>query len=126
MKRVYVAGKYSADNVISILDNIRVGIKTSAAIMKLGISPFCPWLDYPFQFFEKLEVKDFYNYSMAWLEVSDEVWVLPDWKNSKGTIAEIKRAKELNIPVRFLQPGRNRIKFDSRWLVLNIEGGERK
>ncbi|KKL26448.1 hypothetical protein LCGC14_2395160, partial [marine sediment metagenome] len=40
-----------------------------------------------------------YRYSIAWLEVSDEVWVMPNSENSKGTQVEIKRAKELNIPV---------------------------
>lgn len=118
--RIYVAGKYSADNVISVFDNIREGIRVSSSIVKLGLNPFCPWLDYLFQFFEKLEVKDFYRYSIAWLEVSDEVWVLPEWQNSKGTKAEIKRAKELKIPVRFLQKGRNRLKVGAKWIVLNV------
>ena len=48
---------------------------------------------------EKLDVEAYYRYSMAWLEVSDAVFVLPNSENSKGTQAEIKRAEELNIPV---------------------------
>ena len=39
---------------------------------------------------------------MAWLEVSDEVWVLPNSENSKGTQGEIKRAEKLDIPVKYL------------------------
>jgi hypothetical protein len=38
-------------------------------------------------------------YSFAWLEASDAVLLVPGWENSKGTIAEIARAKVLNIPV---------------------------
>lgn len=101
--RIYVAGKYSDTNIIGCLNNIHDGIKASVEVLKQGHAPFCPWLDYQFQFFDKtLTVEDYYRYSMAWLEVSDEVWVLPNSENSKGTQAEIKRAVELNIPVKYL------------------------
>lgn len=104
MKRIYIAGKYSADNLIESLRNMHDGIKKSAQILKDGDAPFCPWLDYQFQFFQKeLNVQDYYRYSMAWLEVSDMVLVLPNSENSKGTQAEIKRAEELNIPVKYLK-----------------------
>lgn len=102
MKRIYVAGKYSANNVIDVLKNIRIGIAKCAEILKNGDSPFCPWLDYQFSFFQDISVEDYYRYSMAWLEVSDEVWVLPEWETSKGTIKEIARAEELKIPVKYL------------------------
>jgi len=36
---------------------------------------------------------------MGWLEVSDCIYVLKDSEKSKGTQAEIKRAKELNIDI---------------------------
>ncbi len=121
VKRIYVAGKYSDDNVIGVLNNIRDGIKAAVKVLKMGHVPFCPWLDFLFQFFdESLKVEDYYRYSMSWLEVSDEVWVLPGWESSKGTKAEIKRAEELGIPVRFLQKGRNRLKVGSKWITLNI------
>lgn len=101
--RIYVAGRYSDTNIIGCLNNIHDGIKASIEVLKQGHACFCPWLDYQFQFFDKtLTVEDYYRYSMAWLEVSDEIWVLPNSENSKGTQAEIKRAKELNIPVKFL------------------------
>ncbi len=102
MKKIYVAGKYSADNIIQGLQNMREGMKASAKILKLGYAPFCPWLDYQFSFFEDITREEYYAYSMAWLEVSDEVWVLPGWENSQGTKAEIKRAEELKIPVNYL------------------------
>lgn len=103
--RVYLAGKYSDPNIIGCLNNIHDGIKKSVEILKMGHAVFCPWLDYQFQFFDKtLTVDDYYRYSMAWLEVSDEVWVLPNSENSKGTNAEIARALELKIPVIYLNP----------------------
>jgi hypothetical protein len=36
---------------------------------------------------------------MAWLEVSDAVLLIEGWEKSKGTLAEIERAKALGIPV---------------------------
>jgi len=99
-KRVYIAGAYSANDVITVLNNIHRGIKASVEVLKAGYAPFCPWLDYQFQFFDNtLTVEDYYRYSMAWLEVSDIVLVLSHSEHSKGTQIEIKRAKELNIPI---------------------------
>lgn len=99
--KIYIAGKYSGDNVIDILNNIREGIKVSAKFMKQGHNPFCPWLDHQFQFFEDLKVEDYYRYSMAWLEVSDKVYVLRGSEKSIGTQNEIRRAKQLNIPIEY-------------------------
>lgn len=102
MKRIYVAGSYGADNVITVLNNIHRGTKTSVELLKMGLIPFCPWLDHQFQFYDTtLTVEDYYRYSIAWLEVSDAVLVLPDWKNSQGTQKELARAKELGIPIFF-------------------------
>ena len=102
MKRIYVAGPYSANNVMDVLHNIRKGIRMSYIIFAEGYAPFSPWLDFHYVLMdnpERLTVKNFYEYSLAWLEVSDAVFVLPDFENSKGTLAEIERAKELNIPI---------------------------
>lgn len=103
IKRVYVAGAYSADNVITVLDNIRNGMRAGTELFLKGYSPFVPWFDFHFQLMlrenETLSVKDYYQYSIDWLEVSDAMYVLPDSKNSKGTQKEIKRAIELTIPI---------------------------
>jgi hypothetical protein len=103
MKKIYLAGAYSADNVMDVLHNIGIGIKMATKILKEGNAPFCPWLDYHFAMEDQTIPKEnFYKYSLAWLEVSDEIWVIPDWKDSKGTIKELDRALELNIPIKFL------------------------
>ena len=101
--RVYIAGAYSADNVISILDNIRIGMRAATEVLLLGHSPFCPWLDFHFQLMlrenEKLTVEQYYKYSIDWLEVSDIVYVCNYCFDSQGTKMEIDRAIELGIPV---------------------------
>ena len=102
MKRIYVAGPYSAGNVMDVLHNIRKGIRMSYIIFAEGYAPFSPWLDFHYVLMdnpERLTIKDFYEYSLAWLEVSDAVFVLPDFENSKGTLAEIERARIRGIPV---------------------------
>lgn len=105
MKRVYIAGAFSADNVLGVLDNMRKGMRWATKVLLKGYAPFVPWFDYHFQLNlregEKLTVQQYYNYSLAWLAVSDVVFVTPGWENSKGTLKEIEVARALNIPVVF-------------------------
>lgn len=105
MKRVYVAGSYNGPDVISVLNNMRIGMRASLNVLKAGFAPFCPWFDYHFQLVlypgEYLDIKDYHNYSMAWLRVSDAVYVCNYREGSVGTEAEIEEAKKLNIPVYF-------------------------
>ena len=99
MLRVYVAGQYSADNVIGVLRNMQRGMKAAEQIFSMGYAPFCPWHDYHYELLADHPKGLYYAYSMAWLEVSDIVVLLEGWENSPGTIAEKKRAEELGIPV---------------------------
>lgn len=105
MKRIYIAGSYNAGNVIDVLDNMRRGMKAAKDVLLAGYSPWVPWFDYHFQLMldegEILTIEDYYQYSMAWLEVSDAVLVVKLSENSVGTQAEIERARELGIPVFF-------------------------
>ena len=98
-KRIYVAGNYNADNVIKVLNNIKRGTQVCVDLLKKGYIPFCPWIDYQFHWFGNLTIDDYYRYSIGWLEVCDCICILQNSENSKGTQAEIKKAKELNIPV---------------------------
>ena len=101
--RVYVAGSYSANNVLDILKNIGKGEKVCADLFLTGkYAPFCPWhdKDYVVKNPDKdFTVELFYKYSIKWLEVSEIMLVLPGWETSKGTIAEMEIAARLGIPV---------------------------
>jgi hypothetical protein len=103
LKKIYIAGPYSSDNVLGVLRNMRRGMRLATKVFKAGFAPFCPHLDYHFTLQAEenndFTVGDYYNYSMAWLEVSDAVLLLPGWRDSTGTKAEVDRAYELNIPV---------------------------
>lgn len=102
MKKVYVAGPYSANNVIDVLANIRVGIHESAKLLKHGFAVFCPFLDFQFaltHYALGLEKEHYQANSMAWVEVSDAIFVLPGSENSGGVKRELARARELMIPI---------------------------
>lgn len=103
MKRIYVCGAYSADNVITVLDNMRKGMRIATEVLLAGYAPFCPWHDYHFQLMlqgvEKLSVEDYYEYSIAWLPVCDAVLLVPGYESSVGTKNEIAVAGSLKIPV---------------------------
>lgn len=102
MKRVYVAGAYSANNIVDCLKNIGRGEFYSAKIFMMGFAPFCPWHDKDFvikNWDEDFTVEMFYEYSIAWLDVSDIMFLVPGYESSEGTMKEIGRAKELHIPI---------------------------
>jgi hypothetical protein len=102
MVKVYVAGAYSANNVLDVLVNIGHGEELATQCFLSGYAPFCPWFDKEFiiRHPEKEYTVDmFYEYSIAWLEVSDCILLVPGWEFSKGTLKEIEIAKKLNMPI---------------------------
>lgn len=100
MIRVYVAGAYSADNVIGILGNMRRGLQLSYYVLKAGFAPFAPWLDYLFAFLGPVSLQEYYEYSMAWLEGSQAILTVKEnLSTSAGAQKELERAKELGIPI---------------------------
>ena len=40
MKRIYIAGAYSANNVLTVLDNMREGMRLATKVLLLGYAPF--------------------------------------------------------------------------------------
>ena len=42
MKRIYVAGAFSANNVVQVLINMKIGIRKCVEVLLEGFSPFCP------------------------------------------------------------------------------------
>jgi hypothetical protein len=102
VKRIYVAGAYSADNVLDVLKNIGRGERLAAEVFRAGFAPFCPWNDKDFIIQQpdfKYTVQMFYQYSIAWLKVSDGLILVPGWEYSWGTAEEIKISKALDLPI---------------------------
>jgi nucleoside 2-deoxyribosyltransferase len=116
MNKIYIAGPISSNNLLDSLSNIRRGIEQSVYLIRKGYAVYCPFLDYQFALVdggESLEKGQFYRNSLAWIEVSDAVFVLEGWENSCGTLLELERAKELNIPI-FHNLGDLREHFENR------------
>jgi nucleoside 2-deoxyribosyltransferase len=103
MRRIYIAGPYSANNIITALDNIREGMRAATEVFLAGYAPFCPWHDMHYNFMlrpgEAISLQAYYDYSLAWLEVSDAMLVIGDYQKSKGTMNEISVALVEQIPV---------------------------
>ena len=107
IKYIYVAGAitpYPTEHpVLGFLCNIKRGLRASIQLILNGYTPFCPFLDFIYflllQNGEKITEKMIKEVSMNWLEKCDAIVVLPRYRKSEGTLAEIARAKEINIPV---------------------------
>ena len=99
MIKVYVAGALNAD-AVGYIKNVHKMIHWANEVRKRGFSVYVPCLDFLMGMqIGDFEYKDYFDNSQPWLESSDALFVVPGWGNSEGTKKEIKRAKELNIPV---------------------------
>ena len=101
MKRVYIAGAYSAPDVLTVIDNMRRGLRLAAEVQTAGFAAYVPWEDILRHLIsDGFSIETCYAASMAWLEVSDAVVVQPERvEESVGTQAELARAETLGIPV---------------------------
>jgi len=99
---VYIAGAYSADTVLGVFANMRRGLQKASLILEAGHFPFVPWCDFLIHMQMQLTLEQCYEWSMAFLERCDCVYVLQDGAaGSKGTQEEMRRASEIGIPVFF-------------------------
>jgi nucleoside 2-deoxyribosyltransferase len=105
LKRIYVAGPYSATDIIQSLENITRGQRVATVLLLNGYTPFCPFLDY--QLFlqlrhgEHITKQQIRDYSLEWLKLCDAMVVLDGWENSDGTKREIEFAQKNGIPTFF-------------------------
>jgi hypothetical protein len=100
MIRVYVAGKLSDKTAVEYIQNASRMTKVDLELRRMGFATFNPCLDLVTGLVSgDLKYDDYADPNMAWLEISDCVFLVPKWKGSKGTQAEIDRANELGIPV---------------------------
>ena len=95
---------------IEYLLNIRDMVQVAIGLIQKGYAPYCPALDY--QYFlslpnflrtatcygEPITEDGIKAISMAFLEVSDIIVLLPGWEASEGCLAEYSRAVEIGMP----------------------------
>jgi hypothetical protein len=87
---------------IEYLLNVRDMIQVAVALIRKGYAPYCPGLDA--QYFlslpsgETISEEAIKDISMAFLERSDIMVLLPGWEKSVGCRAEVMRAIVRGIP----------------------------
>jgi hypothetical protein len=107
--RAYIAGpltprgENSRNYTIDYEYNKNQMIVAAVAVLKAGHSPFCPALDAAYFLVggteNRITEAQIKRSSMDFLDVCECVVLCPGWKRSSGTLAEIKRAEEMGIPV---------------------------
>jgi len=103
MKCIYVAGKLTDAHPIGYLRNLLKIGKMCIRLIFSGYAPFPTGLDLLWFLMlranEDISEAQIKGASLAWVEKSDAVLVLNNWRDSSGTKAEIARALECGITV---------------------------
>ena len=97
MKRVYIAGPYSADEPLVTGDNVRKAIDAGEQVVKMNALPFVPHLYHLWQVHTPHAWAYWMAMDKAWLEQCDALWRLPG--KSVGADMEVEFAVERGIPV---------------------------
>ncbi|MGV8921617.1 MAG: DUF1937 family protein [Pseudomonas sp.] len=98
---IYVAGPYRAATHELVAANIAAARQVAVLTAHLGWFPICPHTNTA-HFEVDLEDKgdDFWLAgTMALMERCDAVVLVPGWRYSSGTLAEIHRAREMGLPI---------------------------
>jgi nucleoside 2-deoxyribosyltransferase len=92
--KAYICGPYRADTYEGIEANIQAAQAVARELVKMGYNHFCPHANTAH--FDGLQPDEFFlQATMEWLECCDIVVALPNYLQSAGSVAEIKRALQL-------------------------------
>ncbi len=98
MKRIYVAGPYSADNPRSTQLNVNKAISVGCELIKKGYAPFIPHLCYYICLHPagNFEYETWTKYGSVWLRQCEAFFYIGQ---SPGADEEYKEAIEMGIPI---------------------------
>jgi hypothetical protein len=97
MRLVYIAGPFRGPNSWAIESNIRRAEALALRVWELGAAALCPHANT--RFFQHVGPDErWLNGDLEMLARCDAVMFTPDWKRSRGAVAERERAKYLHIP----------------------------
>ena len=108
--KIYVAYRYSADNVLDVLSNIGRAIHVGTLIARKGHYPYIPHLDCFIAMFDgsyldgrEIPLEYYYKSSLEWLKVCDAIYIVDelDIRDSKGVAREFEYCMETSKPVYF-------------------------
>lgn len=106
--KIYIAYRYSADNVLDVLGNIGRATKVGLEVAKLGHFPYIPHLDCLVAIMDgsgmdgrTLPKKYYYESSMAFLKVCDALYIIDeeDIGKSNGVTAEYEYCITHGLPI---------------------------
>lgn len=85
-------------------DNVRRQLEAKHILMDHGFVPFAPLENHFGEIYKHRSEHDWFEWDLEWLEVCDMLVRIKGYHNgeeikSTGADLEVKRAKELNIPV---------------------------
>ncbi len=97
-KIIYIAGPFRASTPWQIEQNIRTAEAAALALAKQNYIPLCPHTMYRF-FQDSLPDQFWLSATLQLLNLCDAIYLLPNYKNSQGSLKELERAKELNLTI---------------------------
>jgi hypothetical protein len=98
-RKVYIAGKLN-DDAVGYIKNCHRMIKTAKKVRDAGYSVYVPCNDFLEGLVDgEFSYSDYFDNSQPWLEVSNAVFLVPEWEKSSGTRREMERADVLDIPI---------------------------
>jgi hypothetical protein len=110
-KLIYVSGKYTSEkgDLDETRKYIEVATKASIKLFKKGWNVFTPHKnngEYEFRKDSKDLTYDFWiDIDLDILKRCDAIFMLKNWRNSKGALIEINKAKEWGIKIYFEENG---------------------
>lgn len=97
-KVVYIIGPYRSVTPWHVDQNVRKAEFSALVVAQLGGIPLCDHSMY--RFFDKICSDDFWLQGTSeLLRRSDAVYVLNNYEDSVGSMAEVRLARELGLPV---------------------------
>lgn len=100
MKLVYISGKYTRTDKRTVRDNIKLAERYGIKIWNKGYAVLIPHMNTAF-----LERKSKVGYNqimeadLLMLSRCDILFLLPNYKSSRGALQELELAKKLEIPI---------------------------
>jgi len=106
-KLVFISSPYNSSDPDKVIENYNKVLNLTAKLIKDGIVAISP-IVYGHNIIEHTPMDSSWefwkNFCVTFLRYCDEVYVycIPGWDVSRGVQEEIRIAKELNIPIRYI------------------------
>lgn len=99
--KIYIAGKLN-DMACDYIKNVHDMIKNADEVRREGFAVFVPGIDLLCGIQNgNWNYEDYFDNSQPWLDVADGIYIGLNWRESHGTLREIKRAQNNNQPIFF-------------------------